>query len=176
MTPLWRVDEWGERVVRVLMIVTTVGMLGVVSLVGYWLVQPTPYIITGPALAYTEADVRAIQRKDGTKVPHTSRFSPGDIMWVSRARCVSRQSSAIVRREFVHVSGFPAYPLPSLVVHVPTGCSLVFQPTIIPTELPPGDYAYRVIAAVQVNPLRTTLLALPDVPITVLAKTIEKGR
>lgn len=104
-----------------------------------------------------------------SKGVETDQFKRGDIMIVSRERCIDGDGVALFNRVLVGIDKKILYFMPgSQIVFRREGCSRAYQDVLIPSYVEPGRYEYIVTVHYQNNPLVEGVLTLPPPLIRVL--------
>lgn len=120
----------------------------------YWLTidATSPVTVTGPT-----------RLMDARGEP-LGAFRAGDIMEVARTFCRTRYESGEVQARW---EDGVIYSVPATPTRSDLGCGTRIYLVPVP-NIPAGQYTYRVTAEYRNNPLVTTRVEFPPVPVTVL--------
>lgn len=162
---------------------TMLGTSGAAGTAGYWVyVQPDPQIVVAEApIVNRDRDADGVSYNAWLKagkpplewkpVP-ASTFKAGETMYTLRHDCFLYKTSGPVTRAFLSASppNGTIYQLP--MIYPPTrtnGCKRANFATVIPKDLPPGDWIYQVAVLFYKNPIQPEVRAtFPDVGLTVV--------
>lgn len=157
------------------------GGAGTLGTAGYYVaVQENPQIVarevpvvnggTNTAGETLDAWIRAGKPvAEWVPVPRDT-FRAGETFFTLRHDCFLHKTSGPITRAFLGVPpNGTVYQLP--MIHPPTrteGCSRRNFATVVPKDLPPGQYVYHVAVLFYKNPMQPEVrAAFPDVAITV---------
>lgn len=102
--------------------------------------------------------------------PVEARVHRGGTLKVERFYCIDRVMVGEVNRRIVDTV---VYPYPRADAFTEVGC---FRPRVhsvdIPSLLPNGRYTYRTSVTYRINPLRTEIVDLPEIPFEVVDEPV----